>query len=195
MGYLQSHEGLTQCLMFYNIIEASVSLPIFQYCVLKRRRVKRQSGEITLKAPTWELSCHRWCLEVSWQLAHSVSVHVVLMQSVCICVQMCPWCSPGLATCSVFATALAPSPEESLTFQLRFTSPPRPAAAWGLQEFVLGFIRAAKKLSVVKHKSGVLPPGCCFPICFHPSDQFWPKSCRLDLCRPTRGNWFCGNQT
>lgn len=141
-------------------------------CVLEDRETE---GEITFKAPTWECSCHRWCLEVQWQLAHSVSLHVVQMQSVCVYVCLCPDMLLLLAgschllrLCSVSGTVARRVPHVSASFYVSA----RPTAALGLQEFVLGFIHAAKKLSVVKLKSGLLPPGCCFPICFHLSDQF-----------------------
>lgn len=134
-------------------------------------------------------------------MAHTVSLHTALMQKQCVAVcAMCashllvitvspsiPWHVPGLATCSVFASPCPLMPRKPLKFSALFYVSARPSAAWGLQEFVRGLTYIAKKLSVIKHESGFFPPGHCFPICFHPSDQFWPKFCQVDLCRPAKG--------
>ena len=74
--------------------------------------------------------------------------------------------------------ALAPPPEESLTFSASFYVSARPAAARGRQEFVHGFTPGARKLSALNRESGSPPPGRWVPICFHIWDQFRPRAGR-----------------
>lgn len=88
MCWHQSHKDSTQHVISQHdrSIHVTFNISFASLCVYKKQR---EGGGITLKDLMWERSCHRWCSVVPWQLVHSVSHHVALMQRVCTCVCAC----------------------------------------------------------------------------------------------------------
>lgn len=130
-------------------------------CVfIKKKKKKKEAeteGSITLKALAWECSCHRWCLEVPWQLAHSLCLHVALLcvpvRFVCVCVCLCP------------NMPLVPAGSCHL---LRLCGGSGKRSPWGVPHVSASFYVSARPAA------GVRPAGVCCSASRMP-----PKSCLL----------------